>query len=335
MTALLTNSRLRCFRECSRKHQLAYVDGWRPAVEPEALRFGSLIHTALEQYWLTILSNQASVFPTSRCVDNALEAIRGRAADLFEQARADEMVRGYAARWLAEDYASYEVLAVEPQFETPLWNPMTNAESRTWRLAGKIDAIVKRRADQRKIVVEHKTSSEDISDGSNYWPKLALDHQCSIYALGAESLGHSVDEIMYDVLLKPAQRPLKATPVEERKFTKEGVLYKNQREFDETPDEYRLRVREAIMSDLSRYFQRRAIPRTMSQIREFLIDAWQQGRAMRDMELDGYSPRNPEACHRFGTCQFWSLCSTGADPAELPGEFVKKDSVNPELEESK
>lgn len=325
---LLTNSRMRCFRECARKHRFSYVEGWRPAIEPEALRFGSLVHIGLEGYWLAI--GRSGSDPLGA----AFGSIADRGTDAFDQARAEEILRGYAMRWSEEDAATYDVIAVEPQYRTPLWNVATDRDSRTWQLAGKIDAILRRRADQRVLVCEHKTTVSAIeSDAEHYWSTLALDHQISGYVLGAEALGHRVDEVLYDVLRKPQQRPLLATPVEARKWTKDGRLYANQRETDETADEYRLRLREAIMSDLSRYFQRRAIPRTESQIRDYLADAWATASIMRTLELENLAPRNPEACWRFGACPYWSLCSTGAKPEESPGEFVHVSNVNTELED--
>jgi len=321
---LLTSSRLRCFRTCPRLHQLTYVERFRTIAEPEYFRVGTLVHAGLEAWW----SAEAAGLPR---LEAALAVVAGLAFDEFEQARVEEMLRGYEAAW-GESAADYEVLAVERTFKTRLWNPNTGADSRTWRLAGKIDAIVRRRADGRVIVVEHKTTGEDIRDeAAHYWSTLALDHQCSAYIIGAESLGWTADEVLYDVLRKPGQQQLKATPEASRKFTKDGRLYSGQREADETPDEYRARVREAIEGDLPRYFARQSVPRMASQVRDFLLDAWHQGRAMREMERDGFAPRNPDACHRFGTCVMWGVCSTGSHPSAQPDRFHQVDDASPEL----
>jgi hypothetical protein len=330
--SLLTASRLRCFRTCPRLHHLRYVEGWKPRAESEALRFGSLFHRGLEAWWAATATTAVAAEPLAW----ALAAVEARGSDVFEQVRVEELLRGYDLAWRA-DAAQYEVVGVEVAYAAPLLNPATNlARSRTWQLAGKIDAIVRRRADGRVLVVEHKTTSEEIaSDADHYWSTLALDHQISGYVLGAEALGHHVDEILYDVARKTGQRPLRATAPEARKYTKDGRLYANQREADETVDEYRARVRAEIEGDLARYFQRRAIPRTESQIRDFLYDAWQQGRAMREMELEGFAPRNPEACHRFGTCAFWQVCSTGSHPSDHVNDYDQLTNVNPELTEER
>jgi hypothetical protein len=323
---LLTASRLRAFRTCARLHQLRYVEGWRPIQESEPLRFGSLFHRGLEAWWRAVAE------PAAGPLDSALAAVAGRAADEYEQVRVDELLRGYDARWLA-DASHYEVLGVESSYRAPLLNPATRfARSRTWQLAGKIDAIVRRREDGRVLVVEHKTTAEEIeTDDKHYWSTLALDPQISGYCVGAEALGHQVDEILYDVARKPGMRPLRATPLEARKYTKGGQLYAQQREQDESAEEYRARVRAEIDAALPRYFQRRAIPRTQSQIHDYLVDAWQQGRAMRELELARFAPRNADACHRFGTCPFWLACSTGTHPSHHIASYVRDQDVNPEL----
>lgn len=327
---LITNSRMRAFRTCARLHDLSYNDGWKPVLESEALRFGALMHQGLEAWWLAV---SAAAMDEDSILVSAASVVNGLAADPYEGVRAEELLAGYHRRWL-HDTTLYEVLAVEAEFRAPLVNPATWRESQTWRLGGKIDLLLKRRADGRTLVCEHKTTVEEIKDDTaHYWSSLALDHQISAYAIGAESLGHKVDEILYDVIRKVGIRPFKETPNEVKKFTKAGALYANQHDHDETPEEYRARVRAEIESDPERYFQRRSIPRTESQIRDFMFDAWQQARTMHEQRLDGYSPRNPEACHRFGECRYWSLCSTGSKPEAYPAEFVKVENVHQELKE--
>lgn len=72
----------------------------------------------------------------------------------------------------------------------------------------------------RAIVVEHKTAGEDISPGALYWRKLTLDSQCSNYFVLARALGYEPEELLYDVVRKLAIEPLRATPEEERNYTK-------------------------------------------------------------------------------------------------------------------
>ena len=319
---LLTNSRLRTFRACPREHHLSYVEGWKPVREGEALRIGSLVHLGLEAWW----RNQ-----DGNALPDALDAVRGKAFDAYEQAKVEEMLVGYSRRW-SLDRELYDVLAVEQEFRAPLLNPETWAASKTWQLAGKVDVIVRLRSDGRVLVVDHKSCSEEMQgDDATLWAKLAMDSQPSQYVLGAEALGYTVDELLWDVLKKPAQRPKKATPIEDRKFTKDGALYKTQREFDEAPDEYRARVAETLSEAPDRFFQRRSFPRSNSQIQEHMADAWMQSATMRESARLGRAPRNPESCHNMRVCPYWNLCSTGGKPEDYPADFVRVENVNSEL----
>lgn len=323
MSNLLTISRLRTRRECQRKHKLMYLDGWRPVTPGEALRFGSLLHTGLEAWWKYDRTDRLAV---------ALAAIKGRGIDPFEQVAAEALLAGYNARWGSDD--RYEVIAVEEVFFVPLLNPQTGASSRTWVLAGKLDAVLLDRETDRKLLLEHKTSTDNIANPTDpFWLKLGMDGQISHYYLGAEGKGHSAEGCLYDVLLRPRQEPLKATPVEKRKYKqKTGELYANQRDRDETPEEYQARICADIESDFNKYFQRREIARTQRDIVEYLGDVWDEGRMMRDAELAERAPRNPEACHRFGQCWAWDICAYGLNPADHPEKFQKLEDVHPELE---
>ena len=321
MSNLLTNSRMRTWRECRRLHRLKYLDGWRPVQKADALRRGTLGHTALEAWWKDDGSGRLVA---------ALEAIEGRGADPYDQAAVEELMAGYDARWGAEE--RYEILAVEETFLAPLLNPETGAPSRTWVLAGKLDGVVRDRETDALLIVEHKTTTESIGPDSDWWLKLGMDSQVSHYYLGAESLGHRADGCLYDALLWPRLQPLKATPPENRKYRKDGALYANQRAEDETPEEYRARVRADIEADPEKYFQRRIIGRTDRDVIEYLGDVWAEGRMMREAELAERAPRSPDACHRFGRCPFWDVCAYGVRPEDHPDIYERVDDVHPELE---
>jgi hypothetical protein len=324
---ILTHSRLATYRECARKEKLKYRDGYRPVHEEEALRLGSLLHRGLEAWWRTVDGPQP--------LAEALTTLRSHASDPLDLVKAEEMLRGYHTRWHEETKRDFEIVSVEGRFEIPLINPETMMPSRTFRIAGRVDVAARLRRTGEGTVVEHKSTAENIeSDADTYWAKLAMDHQLSTYVLGAESFGLEVKECLYDVLRKPGQRLLLATPVESRKYTKNGTLYAAQREVDETPEEYRLRIREEIEQNLPKHFQRRLVPRLNSQIQDFMFDAWATARSLRESELADRAPRNPDACHRYGVpCPYWEVCANGEDIA-TSASFKKVTNVHPELEDS-
>ena len=238
--------------------------------------------------------------------------------DTFDLIRAEEMLLGYHTRWAEETRDTLEVLAVEEEFLEPLVNPETGAPSRTFQRAGKLDVRVRERATGRLIVVEHKTSSEEIEPGAIYWQLLTMNSQVSGY-LNAH---RDCVAVLYDVLGKPGLKPLKATPPESRTYTKEKVdkktgevlepsrLYANQRATDETADEYRERVRAAIVADPDAYLRRGTVVRLPSELEEAATDDWNIAGAIREAKRTGQWPRNADSCRRFKRlCQYFALCT--------------------------
>lgn len=329
---LLTNSRMKTARGCMREHLMKYDLGYRPIEDVLALRFGTLVHKGLEAWWKAKKDGLAQEL----WLELALAAMMGE-ADPFDLVKAEALLRGYHYRWKDEPY---EVLAVEVKFELPLINPATGAASRTWRLAGKIDVVVRDLRDGLIRTVEHKTSSEDITQGSAYWRCLRMDGQVSVYFDGAAALGYEVAACLYDVLGKPGQKPLKATPIEDRKYTKvtakEPVsrLYANQREFDETPEDYRIRLIESIAEAPDAYYQRGDVVRLETELEEARYDIWQTAQAVQASRLSKRAPRNPDHCRRFGRmCAFFDVCC-GAASLEDESKFNRLSDPHVELQEA-
>lgn len=298
----LSHSELTCFMRCPREHHFRY--GLRRAArdDAEALRFGRL--------WSLFLECRYTGQPW-------LERCTPLAHDAYELAKLTALAMGYEARWEGEPL---ETVAVELEFQTPIVNPDTGRESRTFLLGGRIDRIARDRATGETILVESKTTSEEIGYGADYWRTITTtDPQVSTYHPGARARGYDVARCVYDVVRKPAQRPLKATPVESRKFTKTGALYANQRETDETPEEYFERIAAAIAEDPNRYYARGDVVRLERDEREHAADVWHQARLIREAELLRRHPRNPQSCRRFGRlCEYFPVCSGQARIEDFP-----------------
>lgn len=321
---LLTTSELKVFRRCVREHHYAYRLGMRSVRDDaEALRFGSLIHLGLEAIWRAYQST--AVDPLAA----AVLAMTSHALDDFDLVRATILLQGYVARWPAHEY---EVIGVELEFCAPLINPDTGSASRTFQIAGKLDVLVRRRSDGVVLIIEHKTTSADLGVGSMYWQLLTLDSQVSMYFAGARALGFDVGGCVYDVIKKPRHSPLKATPLELRKYTKkDNRLYADQRDTDETLDEFQARLVEVIATNPDAWYQRGDVVRLEADERDAGFDVWQAARTMREAELAERYPRNPDSCQRFNRlCNYWPVC-TGAGTLGDPASFVHVDNVHSEL----
>ncbi len=319
--ALLTASRLKAARRCLRYHHFRYTRGFVATAVAPALRFGTLTHRWLEAYWLA---------PEGARREAAEAALSEAEADPFDRALARAMLVNYAARW--RDADEYEVLGVEVEFRAPLVNPESGRASRAWLLAGKLDGLLRSRADGRVFVLEHKTSSEEIAPGSAYWRRLHMDGQVSVYFDGAAALGHRPAGCVYDVLRKPKAEPLRATPPDQRKYRKaDGDLYAGQRATDETPGEFFERVALRLAEAPNEFFVRGEVVRIGGEMDEARHDVWILAQQVRDAERTGRLPRNPDACQMFGRpCEFWAVCS-GEASLDDPTRFTRLDFPHPEL----
>lgn len=276
---LLTASRLKDARACARLDSIKYVLGYRPvASDSEALALGTLVHAGLEAWWKHLDGEPLAV---------AIEAIRAAQAEPYAKARAEAMLAGYHVKWL-DVSRGYEVVAVEQEFRAPLINPATGAASRTYQLAGKIDAVVRERDTDRVLLVEHKTSSEDIGSGSFYWRRLRMDGQVSLYFAGARALGYDPAGCLYDIIAKPRQRPYQAN---------------SKRAQPESADEFRDRLCDAIAATPDAYYMRGEVARDSADLADAAADRWMIAESLRDNLARGRHPRNPDACARYGrTC---------------------------------
>jgi hypothetical protein len=229
--------------------------------------------------------------------------------------------------------ATYDVLAVEREFIFPLMNPESTGESKSFVEAGKIDLLLRHKVTGLVSVGEHKTTSDtDISPSADYWYGLKMDTQVSKYVIASQVLypGSGIGPIFYDVCRKPGQRPA-SVPVRDeaglkivndalgnRVKTKDGKKWRETGDAEqgytlqtrpETPEEYGVRIAEAMAEDPSRYFQAREIPRLAGDLDEYQKDAWQQSQQLLYARRFNLWPRNPSHCDAWSRCQFWELCA--------------------------
>ncbi len=302
---VLTISEIRSFKLCPQKHFFRYGLRRRPVQDAQTLRFGTLWHVGMQAFW------ECAGAPSDR-LEAMLMALRAQdGVDPFDLVILEELSLGYVAIWGENPDEQYETIAAEIEFRSPIVNPKTGAASRTYEQGGKIDVLARSKKTGRVVVVECKTTSEDISLGASYWRLVsAVNPQLSTYLQGARSLGHDPAECVFDVCRKPTIRPLLATPVESRKYTAKGLLYAAQRENDETPEDFRLRLREKIAEDPERYYSRGHVVRLEEDEAKFRWSLWQTAQLMRECANDDVHPQSEDACRSYHRdCEYLSCCS--------------------------
>lgn len=320
---LLTHSRMQAFKTCRRNHDFAYNKGWRPDRESAPLRFGGNFHLALDLRAQGRTTDQ--IIQVIRSCYTTLPAWADNADGAYEWQLECEIVcrmfMGYDWRW-ADD--GIEVVKTEQQFdELPIINPETGRSTPTYTLAGKIDKIVKL-PDGRLAVMEHKTTGDGIGVDSDFWRRLRLDQQITLYIIAARGMGYGVQTVLFDAIHKPGIRPKKLTKVQQEKTGRDR----------ETIAEYGDRLTADIADRPDFYFAGQEVPRLESDLDEFEAELWQIQRDMRECEKAGRHFRNTAACLHPYKCQFFNICADVSDGDDVPEGFKVLDFVHPELEES-
>ena len=345
MKQKLTHSRMASFKACRRRHWWEYEVGLRRQTDARALRVGTAVHTGLD------------VLKGGFGLPEAIEAIGDLYVDVpdsadpydwsIEQETIEALVAGYEWRWRL---APLVVEATEQVFRLPLPNPETGASSTVWDVAGRIDGIVQVE-DGRLAVLEHKTTSDSLDPDSDYWRRLQLDHQITLYVWAARQLGYQIETVLYDVIRKPSIRPEQVPLLDadglkivldangERVMTIQGrprqtgdrALGYTLQSRPMTPEEWGHKLLGDIYQRPEYYYARVEIARLDSDIADFIDELWDIQKILRDAQSRGrwYKTVSRDTC---SYCPYFGLCSSKHDPAKVPEGFVKITNVNPELE---
>jgi hypothetical protein len=325
---LLTHSEMQCYQRCPREHFFRYTLRRRSRSEEAPLIFGRLIDECLQVWWTAgPLHGKAAMLTKLGEMAMEVNAYQKPRYSAYDIAKAKALLIGYDARWANEPY---EVLRVQPIFRTPVINPETSRKSNVFELGGKLDVIVRDVRTGEIVIVETKTTSDDISSTSSYWHTIsALDPQISTYYTGARALGLEAQRVVYDVIHKPKFIPYKATPEEKREYRKtDGQLYANQRAEDETPDEYFERIALDIIDAPDTYYARGDIVRLEQDERDHAEDVWYTAKIMHENEIAERYPRHRGSCKRYGRmCSYFAVCSGVATIESMPVSEEKHEEL--------
>jgi len=277
-------------------------------------------------------------------IDNRTqEGMKAKAHALFEIWR-DE----FKSQILDQGYSPLEV---EGEFVFPLTNPKDGSESPIFNEAGKRDGVMEDKAGNIWLL-EHKTSSEDISPGSNYWRRLHLDTQISKYlvSLHHEFPDRQIMGVIYDVVKKPLQRFGSAPVLDDankkivrdakgnRVWNKNGTpkqsadskvgQYLETR--DETIEEYEEKIKKALHGDPGKWVQIQFIAQTDETLGDYLVDSWNYGEQIKYFRERNIWTKNPESCLQYGSCEFLELCSGISSVDGI--RYRRRNSLHPELD---
>ncbi|WP_029423294.1 PD-(D/E)XK nuclease family protein [Alicyclobacillus macrosporangiidus] len=276
----LTFSRISMRARCPQREHYHYNLLLRPKQMQWALDVGSAFHAGMEAWNRGGTEEEAVAAALSR-LDEVAQRIDDEAeVDKLpvQRVRTEVMVR-QAVRW----FPRYETVATEHEFDVAIRNPRTNRPSRTYRLAGKIDGIV-RTPDGLYWLLEYKTSGQSLEQ---FRLRYGLDVQITLYALAArDALGIAVEGALVRVICKTRSEPRRG----------------------ESLEDYRDRLMSTYEAERERLISEDLVVRTPEQLEQTRRELWAEVQSrLFDAKL-GVIRRNPQACTDFGGCPFWAIC---------------------------
>lgn len=360
MDRRITNSQISTMKQCQHKHWLQYVVGLRKQEQSSALMIGSAIHLGLDLAAQGVEENDLYEQVDEYLYQQKPDDPEKEYWWAIDREKVRRLLSGYFW-WWARDDKNVRMVATELQFEVPIKIPGSeNSYMRLFKLAGKIDKLINvmNITDSNDVVFvrEHKTTLQDITPTSDYWKRLRIDSQISIYCIAAKAIGHDIHGVQYDVIRKPRIRPSQV-PLLDDDGVKQVVDAAGNRVYKadgkprlsadsklgytlltrmETPEEYGDRITEDIGHNPESYFARQEVGRTEQNLIDAELEIYQWAKMLREAEKLNRWPRNDKACIGFGKCPYFDICTSGGidpDDVVVPEGFIVVENKHSELDD--
>ena len=341
MNRTVSQSELKTWMQCQRRHWFTYEKGLRSKRTPTAFLVGTAFHDALSDYYSGV--DESGVLAHANTI--ALEAdgmasIDGEWRDAeewegaeYQAARVRGMLRAYAQRYPRGEFL--DAFALEERFFVP-WS----FGDEQWTLSGRFDGIAQDDNGEWWLL-EHKTAA---GNAVELITNLRLDLQVNFYLHMADLLHASgkapqVAGVLYNVIVKPQIRPVlvyeacweDVVVIAETKAEAVNAVMQQCSEADrrfiavdkrrQTPEEYEERIIVHMLADPAGCFVRRYVARSERQRETFA------GELASILNAFARSPGYPnfQSCDR---CHFRVLCAASpADRPHLQEQFFEIESV--------
>lgn len=328
----LTYSGIRTFRNCRRMYDLRYNRGLVPIEEDETKRLGSVFHECMKMWY----RRDAGV-PVEQVIESILDYIDrsypdGLVDDVQRKNRhlARAMFLAYIKKYPSENF---EVVAVEREFRCPIVNPESSCPSRTFMMAGKVDAVVL--IDDRYYIVEHKTAANITGD---YIERLPMDFQITLYSdyIGQE-MNLKIAGIIYNVVGKAQIKQGKGETEEEFQARRAELIAKSKtgkssakRKMPELDDAFQERLAEKYREDGMFHRERLFISR--DQYDMLHSEVWELTQQLLLARRTGRWYMNTDYCFHYNkSCSYFPICRSNENPNVIENLY-RVSEPHPELD---
>jgi len=318
----LTYSASNMMRNCPRSYYYRYVQELVPLGRDETpMYFGSLIHECLEAYY----NGEAK-----EVIQKKIDARYADKMHLPEDRRhwmvAREMMEAYMQSRPA-DGEEWRPVVLEKEFMGHIFNPDTWAKSRSFKMRGKIDGIVKK-PDGTFWTLEHKTTSAVTGD---YFDRLWMDMQNLIYSYYAEErLGFPIAGTIYNVLVKPRLAQRQGETEEEYEARCAALVAKSKtgktsakRKLPESDEDYRARLAEWFSQ--ADAFQRFELIYNNTDYDMVLAQLWDITQQILTAARFNRWFQNTSYCFHWGrACPYYQICKSGGNKMVIETHYEHK-----------
>jgi hypothetical protein len=375
---ILSASAIATLKKCPFRYFYSYVKGIRREETPEPLRVGTNWHEGLSVLSLNpeqpcpLCSDRQK--PDKDCclcmgtdyIDTPTDALARLMTQRYDgfypwmprdKAEIERVMLLYSLFAYKHNYAGEDTKTItrEIPFRIPLIDPDTRKAIPGVVIDGMIDKLVK--SDTGVAVMEHKSTSDSVDPGSDYWGHLRLDTQTMLYVYAAQRLlddgllapyvkqTDAIGEIIYDVWHKPQISPKKLSQAETKAFIETGDYFGREFtpafgcgdflvdgesvEFEllksgapvirETPEMFGCRLFADIGSRPDYYFARRLITRDSEELERFERELFSLYQTIAAMTENDSWYHNEHSCDNFGKCEYCQFCFAGTElDAEHP-----------------
>ncbi|BFH12646.1 PD-(D/E)XK nuclease family protein [Paenibacillus melissococcoides] len=277
---VLTHTRLQTRKNCPKMDYWRNIRGLVPIRKKQSLNIGGAFHIGMET---------RSVEKAVMYMRNSSVPANQEEAEELELAVAivEGMITGALQRWPRLGIENYP----EQKFEVPIFNPATGSASKSFRLGGKTDELL-RLEDGTWWLMEYKTASQI---GQAYIERLDLDSQITTYIHGLQLKYPEIviSGVFYRIAKKPSIRQTKKETFEE---FRQRVI----RDYQERPDFY---------------FFEQQLYRSQKDLQEFREELWGFTQEYLFAKRSGIHYKNTSRCTEYGRCPYIDLCR-GVEGAE-------------------
>lgn len=311
----LTYSALKAFRNCRRMYDLRYNRQLAPLEQDDSLALGSAFHNCLERWHGRDANAQLE-----QTVADILNFIDGSYPERLADDRQRKnwnliraMFLAYVEKYPTEDFS---VVAVEQEFQTPIFNPETDCASRTFVMRGKADAVVLK-SDQY-FILEHKTAS---SIDGGYIERLPMDFQVTLYSdyIG-RAMNIRIAGVIYNVVAKAQIKQGRGETVEEFEARRAELIAKSKsgkstakQKIAESDDEFQERL--AVKYREDGMFHRERLYFYADQFESLHSEVWELTQQLLVARRTGRWYMNTDYCFHYNRpCSYFPICRSNENP---------------------